>query len=261
MPKDSGLGQGMCQKVRMVAAGSLRAHHRRQQGEVVVLDQHDRVVAAGLGDHRVGEALVDRPVGLPVALAEHRPHVRDVAQRPEAFVGEAVVVALLLLLGQPDAGAACTRPARAAPARGRARRPTARSALPLPCAIQVPEQARITGSTAVTRPLAGRRTTDAAARPSVVVDVGLAVGDDDDLVAAQLRAQQRAQALGVPAGARGRASGGTRLPGRAGAPQVGGQRRQLAGDWRRSAAPGPRRAAARAHPRPSRASSTAPRSP
>jgi hypothetical protein len=33
---------------------------------------------------------------------------------------------------------------------------TSLSALPLPCAIQVPEQARITGSTAVTRPLAGR---------------------------------------------------------------------------------------------------------
>jgi hypothetical protein len=31
-----------------------------------------------------------------------------------------------------------------------------RSAEPAPCAIQVPEQARITGSSAVTRPLAGR---------------------------------------------------------------------------------------------------------
>ena len=31
-----------------------------------------------------------------------------------------------------------------------------RSALPLPCAIQVPPVARITGSSAVTRPLAGR---------------------------------------------------------------------------------------------------------
>ena len=33
-----------------------------------------------------------------------------------------------------------------------------RSALPLPCAIHVPEHARITGSSAVTRPLAGRCT-------------------------------------------------------------------------------------------------------
>ena len=33
-----------------------------------------------------------------------------------------------------------------------------RSALPPPCAIQVPEQARMTGSSAVTTPLAGRCT-------------------------------------------------------------------------------------------------------
>ena len=32
---------------------------------------------------------------------------------------------------------------------------TSRSPLPLPCAIQVPEQARMTGSSAVTRPQAG----------------------------------------------------------------------------------------------------------
>ena len=58
MPKDSGLGQGMCQNVMMVARGSL-AHHARQQREVIVLHQHDRVVGVRFGDHRVGEALVD----------------------------------------------------------------------------------------------------------------------------------------------------------------------------------------------------------
>jgi hypothetical protein len=70
----------MCQKVRMVALRQLLADHRRQQREVVVLHQHHRVVAARLGHHRVGKALVDRAVGLPVGLAEHRPHVRHVAQ-------------------------------------------------------------------------------------------------------------------------------------------------------------------------------------
>jgi hypothetical protein len=62
----------------------------------------------------------------------------------------------------------------------------------------VPEQARITGSTAVTRPLAGRLTE----RPwsvSLLVDVGLAVGDDDHLLAAQLGLQQLAQAGRRPA--------------------------------------------------------------
>ena len=103
MPNDSGFGQGMCQNVRMVARGSLLADHRRQQREVVVLHQHDRVLAARLGDHRIGEALVDVAVVLPVRFAEHRPHVGDVAQRPHALVGEAVVVALLLLGAEPDA--------------------------------------------------------------------------------------------------------------------------------------------------------------
>ena len=48
-------------------ARQLLADHRRQQREVVVLHQHDRVVAARLRDHRVGEALVDVAVVLPVA--------------------------------------------------------------------------------------------------------------------------------------------------------------------------------------------------
>ena len=95
MPNDSGFGQGMCQNARMVAAGSARRIIARQQREVIVLDQHDRVVAARLGHDGVGEALVDRAVLLPVAFAEHRPHVSDMAKRPQALVGEAVVIALL----------------------------------------------------------------------------------------------------------------------------------------------------------------------
>ena len=70
---------------------------------MVVLHQHDRVLAARLLDHRIGEALVDLAVLLPVGFAEHRPHMGDMTQRPHAFVGETVVVALLLLVGHPDA--------------------------------------------------------------------------------------------------------------------------------------------------------------
>ena len=44
MPKVSALGQGMCQKVMIVASRQALAHHPRQQREVVVLDQHDRIV-------------------------------------------------------------------------------------------------------------------------------------------------------------------------------------------------------------------------
>ena len=60
MPNASGFGQGMCQNVMIVASGSALADHARQQGEVVVLHQHDRVVGARLLDHGVGEAAVDR---------------------------------------------------------------------------------------------------------------------------------------------------------------------------------------------------------
>ena len=99
------------------------AHHARQQREVVVLHQHDRVVGARLVRHHVGEAPVHRLVVLPVGRAEDRPRVRDVAERPQALVGEAVVVALLLLLRQPDAADAVRRASPAAPSRGRACRP------------------------------------------------------------------------------------------------------------------------------------------
>src|SRR6266513_2690465 len=73
MPNDSGFGHGMCQKM-------------------IILHQHDRVVGARLGLDRVGEAPVHAHVLLPVGRAEYRPHVRDVAQRPKTFVGEAVVI-------------------------------------------------------------------------------------------------------------------------------------------------------------------------
>ena len=77
------------------------ADHRGRQGEVVVLQQRDGVVGVDLVAHRVGEALVDLAVLLPIGLAKLRPDVRDVAERPEALVGEAVVVPGLLLFGEP----------------------------------------------------------------------------------------------------------------------------------------------------------------
>ncbi len=58
------------------------AKHARQQGEVIVLHQDDRVVTVRLLDDHVGEALVDGDVMRPVAFAERRPHEGDVAKRP-----------------------------------------------------------------------------------------------------------------------------------------------------------------------------------
>ena len=85
---------------------------------------------------------------------ELRARVGDVAERPQRVVGEPVVVALLFFGREPDppqrVGRVVGRHLHA-PLRVR----TSRSPLPLPCAIHVPPHARITGSSAVTRPLAG----------------------------------------------------------------------------------------------------------
>ncbi len=75
----------------------------RQQREVIVLDEHDRVVGLRLRTDGLREALVHVHVLLPVAGTEDGPHMRDVTERPQAFVGESVVIPALLFLGEPDA--------------------------------------------------------------------------------------------------------------------------------------------------------------
>ena len=132
---------------------------------------------------------------MPVAGPKHRPHVRDVAQRPQAFVGEAVVVALLLRLGQPD------------PPQGVARRPGRHLHT-----IVLVDDIAVGGAAALRDPGAGagshhrlHRGHQPAGGPvagdavvAVLVDVGLAIGDDDDLVGRKIVPEQRAQPLGAP---------------------------------------------------------------
>ena len=166
MPMRSAFGQGMCQKVMMVALRQPLADHPGREREVVVLHEDDRVVGVDLVAHRVGEPLVDADVVLPVLGAEDRARVRDVAERPEPLVGEAVVVAVLFALASATLGAAGTT-LRPGGTRTRSFASTvSRSALPLPWATQTPEQARITGSSAVTRPLAGWSDADRRRRSS-----------------------------------------------------------------------------------------------
>jgi hypothetical protein len=76
--------------------------HFGQQAEMVVLDEHDGRFAGGLFDDRAGEDFVDFLVPLPVRRVEFWRSKRNVAQRPQPFIRQAVVVALLLFLGQPD---------------------------------------------------------------------------------------------------------------------------------------------------------------
>ena len=70
---------------------------------MVVLHQDDGIRRLGLLGDGVGEFPVRLVVLLPIGRAEGRSNVGDVAQGPQPLVGEAVVVARLLLVRQPDA--------------------------------------------------------------------------------------------------------------------------------------------------------------
>ncbi len=76
----------------------------RQEREVVVVHQQDRRThVPHFFEHRIRELTIDRLIVRPVLGPEDRARVGDVAERPEALVREAVVVAALFLPGQPDA--------------------------------------------------------------------------------------------------------------------------------------------------------------
>ena len=179
--------------------GQLFSHHGRQQREVVVLHEHHGVIGQGLCHHRIGKALVDRLVGLPVRLAEDRPHVGHVAQRPQPFVGKAVVVALLLFGGEPDAAQPVIGVA------GRHQHAVARVhhlAVGAAAAVGDPGARASPHHGLDGRDQPAGWALDHKAFGAALVDIRLAVGHDDHLVTAELGVQQRAQALGCPLGVR-----------------------------------------------------------
>ena len=74
-----------------------------RQREVVILHEDDRILRVDLGAHGVDELAVHLLVVLPVLGAEGGARVRKMAERPETFVGEAVIVALLFGGAEPHA--------------------------------------------------------------------------------------------------------------------------------------------------------------
>ncbi len=190
-----GIGPGYVPEGDDRGIGQFLADHARQQGEVVVLHQHDGVLGLGLACHGAGELAVDRDVLRPVARAEGRPHVGDVAQRPQPLVGEAVVVAGLLLRRKPDAADLVG---------GLFRRH--RDAVVLVHHLAVGRAAAVgdpgAGAGAHDRlqrgdqPARGPLHLDAIA--AALVHVGLAVGHHDHVLAAQFAAQNAAQRLRRP---------------------------------------------------------------
>ncbi len=121
--------------------------------------------------------------------------MRDVAKRPQALVGKAVVVAAFLLVGEPDA---------AQRVRGIARRDIDAvvrihgRAVGRAAAMRDPRARARAHDRLHRRDEPARRMPDHDAVALVHVDVGLAVRHEQHLVAGQLVAQHRAQHFGIP---------------------------------------------------------------
>ena len=77
---------------RRPGVGAARPQRRRDQREVIVLDEDRRLGRRELLVDRRGEPDVDLLVRRPVLGAELRPDVHHVAERPQPFVGEPAVV-------------------------------------------------------------------------------------------------------------------------------------------------------------------------
>ena len=204
--------------------GQFLADHPRQQREVVILHQHDGRFCPGLAGHGPGELAIHRDILRPVARAEGRPHMGDVAQRPEAFVGQPVVIAGFFLGRKPN-------PANMVGGLVRRHGDT----------VVAVDHLAIGRAAAVGDPGAGagahdrfqRRDQsaggalhlDAIAAP--MVDVRLAIGHHDDVLAAQFAVEDGAQRLRRPGDLAFVACAGFRLQFADQALQVAGDRPEL----------------------------------
>ena len=84
------------------SVGPLLLDHARQQHKVIILDQNYRARRVfDFLQHRVGELAIDLLIVLPVVGAKNGTRMCDMAERPKALIGEAVVIALLFFLAQP----------------------------------------------------------------------------------------------------------------------------------------------------------------
>ncbi len=78
------------------------AEHAGEQAEVIVLDEDESALAPGFLQHGFSEDAVGFLVIPPVVRPEFRPRERDVAQRPQALVGQTVVKALFQFGIEPN---------------------------------------------------------------------------------------------------------------------------------------------------------------
>ena len=74
----------------------------RQQRKMIVLNKNNCRIAFGLLKHGIAKALIDAFIYLPVAAGKMRPRVDNMAQGPERFIGQAIIISILFLAGKPD---------------------------------------------------------------------------------------------------------------------------------------------------------------
>ena len=71
---------------------------------MIVLNKQHRVFGVcHLFEYGFSEFLVDIPIVLPITRTKQWPGMGYMAERPQTFVGKAVIVSLFLLLGEPYA--------------------------------------------------------------------------------------------------------------------------------------------------------------
>ena len=88
---------------RDAQVGTRLAQVPGHEREVIVLEHDERGLIAHLLEDRLGEAAVHIAIALPLLATEARPHVGDVAQRPEPAVCEAGIVEFVVFRGEPNA--------------------------------------------------------------------------------------------------------------------------------------------------------------
>src|SRR5262245_44614885 len=97
-------------KNRNSSSGTLRLDQAGKQGKVIVLNQDECPFRArNLIENGLRKLLIDVFVTLPIGGAKNGTRVSNMAEGPNSFVREAIVVALLILLRKPDAAQGVVR--------------------------------------------------------------------------------------------------------------------------------------------------------
>ncbi len=89
---------------RYLGVRTLALNELWQQGKVIILNEQHRVLGVcHLFEHGFGEFLVDIPIMLPIRCPKQWSRMGDMAERPQPFVGKAVIIPFFLFLAEPHA--------------------------------------------------------------------------------------------------------------------------------------------------------------